>query len=194
MMERRPDPTPKDAFRSLLLPGHIPGEPPGLPPPLLSPSPTGTPSCKSELHFASFVHLLVRNGQGIRGMPDPTSDPPKITLAKMDRMVDHHPHIHDQLVRLHLYFCTVRPPKGTLGNERPSPLLESHNPIGFCHFYSWYDDKCHDCSVSRSYFGAAENILADFVLALLPISIIWNLKISLKKRVNLCILLGLGLL
>ena len=40
---------------------------------------------------------------------------------------------------------------------------------------------------------AAENVLADFVLALLPISIIWNLNMSLKKRVNLCILLSLSL-
>jgi hypothetical protein len=38
------------------------------------------------------------------------------------------------------------------------------------------------------------NILVDVVLALLPSTLIWKLQIDLRKRLNLCALLGLGLL
>lgn len=34
----------------------------------------------------------------------------------------------------------------------------------------------------------------DFVLALMPITIVWNLKMSLKKKVGVCLLLGLGVM
>ena len=39
-----------------------------------------------------------------------------------------------------------------------------------------------------------ENILADMVLATLPITSLYNLQLSLRIRFNLCILLGLGFL
>jgi hypothetical protein len=42
--------------------------------------------------------------------------------------------------------------------------------------------------------SSAENIAADVVLALLPATIFWNLNMGLKKRINLCVLLGLGML
>ena len=38
------------------------------------------------------------------------------------------------------------------------------------------------------------NILTDAVLAFIPASLIYNLHMELKKRVNLCILLGLGVI
>ena len=38
------------------------------------------------------------------------------------------------------------------------------------------------------------NILVDVVLALLPATIFWNLKLSVYKRLSLCALLGIGLL
>ncbi|QSZ29483.1 hypothetical protein DSL72_003997 [Monilinia vaccinii-corymbosi] len=41
---------------------------------------------------------------------------------------------------------------------------------------------------------AAENCLADIVLAIVPASVIMNLNMDMKKRVNLSILLGLGLI
>ena len=34
----------------------------------------------------------------------------------------------------------------------------------------------------------------DFALAILPVSIVWNLKMNIKRKVGLCILLGLGIL
>ena len=38
------------------------------------------------------------------------------------------------------------------------------------------------------------NIAVDVILALLPATFIWRLNMDFKKRLNLCILLGLGLL
>ena len=40
----------------------------------------------------------------------------------------------------------------------------------------------------------AYNIFVDAMLALLPVTIIWKLNMSLRKRLELCFLLGLGLL
>lgn len=40
----------------------------------------------------------------------------------------------------------------------------------------------------------AYSVFLDFFLALLPISIVYNLQMSLKKKISLCILLGLGCL
>ena len=40
----------------------------------------------------------------------------------------------------------------------------------------------------------AWNSLFDLVLAVLPIHFIMNLNLSLRKRIGLCVLLGLGLL
>ena len=42
--------------------------------------------------------------------------------------------------------------------------------------------------------GAAYGTFLDFALALLPITIVYNLKLNLRKRIGLCILLGLGVL
>lgn len=39
----------------------------------------------------------------------------------------------------------------------------------------------------------AYGALLDVVLALMPITIIWKVKLSLKKKLGLCILLGLGM-
>ncbi|KAF7863820.1 hypothetical protein EAF04_006785 [Stromatinia cepivora] len=55
---------------------------------------------------------------------------------------------------------------------------------------------CWDPNVQSRFaiFTAAENCLADIVLALVPASIIMNLNMEMKKRVNLTILLDLGLI
>ena len=34
----------------------------------------------------------------------------------------------------------------------------------------------------------------DIALALLPVTIMWNLQLSLKKKVGLCAIMGLGVL
>lgn len=41
---------------------------------------------------------------------------------------------------------------------------------------------------------AAWNILTDVVLALLPVTIFWDLRLTVKKKAALCCLLGLGLM
>ena len=41
---------------------------------------------------------------------------------------------------------------------------------------------------------AGWNAFIDFTLALLPISIVWNLKLKANKKIGLCVLLGLGVL
>ena len=38
------------------------------------------------------------------------------------------------------------------------------------------------------------NAFMDFALAILPVSIVGNLKMDMKRKVGLCILLGLGIL
>ncbi|ESZ98102.1 hypothetical protein SBOR_1481 [Sclerotinia borealis F-4128] len=55
---------------------------------------------------------------------------------------------------------------------------------------------CWDPNVQSRFamFTAAENCLADIVLALVPASVIMNLNMEMKKRINLTILLGLGLI
>lgn len=40
----------------------------------------------------------------------------------------------------------------------------------------------------------AENIFADVVLAVVPMSIIFGLNLDIKKRISLGVLLGLGLM
>lgn len=42
--------------------------------------------------------------------------------------------------------------------------------------------------------GIAYGVFVDFFLALLPIAIVWNLKMKMKKKVGLCALLGTGVL
>lgn len=91
-------------------------------------------------------------------------------------------------------FLQCDPPKALWEINTPAHCWNPKVQSDFAIFVACKTTKCHECSVSLSNFSAAENILADFVLALLPISIFWNLNMSLKKRVNLCILLGLGLL
>lgn len=53
---------------------------------------------------------------------------------------------------------------------------------------------CWDPSVQPNFaiFTAAVNALADFVFAIVPASVILKLRLGTKKRVNLSILLGLG--
>ncbi|MCJ1313931.1 hypothetical protein MMC25_007611 [Agyrium rufum] len=63
----------------------------------------------------------------------------------------------------------------------------------------WEPEIPHTCWAPKvqtdiSYVGSSYNIVIDFYLALLPITILRNLNMSLRKRVNLCILLGLSCL
>ena len=55
---------------------------------------------------------------------------------------------------------------------------------------------CWDPSIQADYatFGSAYSAFADFFLALLPITILWNLKMSPLKKFSLCILLSVGVL
>jgi len=43
-------------------------------------------------------------------------------------------------------------------------------------------------------FSSSWNVFIDFCLALIPITIFWNLKISIQKRVALCLLMSAGVL
>ncbi|KAM3071006.1 hypothetical protein ACMFMG_009912 [Clarireedia jacksonii] len=56
--------------------------------------------------------------------------------------------------------------------------------------------KCWDPSVQSRFaiFTASENCAADVVLAIVPATVIYGLNMEMKKRINLCILLGLGLI
>ncbi|KAF2964104.1 hypothetical protein GQX73_g9479 [Xylaria multiplex] len=56
--------------------------------------------------------------------------------------------------------------------------------------------SCWDPQVQTNfnYFLAAWNIAADIVLALLPTSLIRKLKLNQRKKIALCVLLGLGLI
>ncbi|PSN71815.1 hypothetical protein BS50DRAFT_629941 [Corynespora cassiicola Philippines] len=50
-----------------------------------------------------------------------------------------------------------------------------------------------DAKMTNIYVGGVYNVVTDVVLALFPLSIIWALHISLRNRIRLCIVLGLGL-
>lgn len=54
--------------------------------------------------------------------------------------------------------------------------------------------KCWDPAVNANYgiFGAAWGCAFDLILATMPISIIWKLHLSLRKRVGIIALLGCG--
>lgn len=54
--------------------------------------------------------------------------------------------------------------------------------------------KCWDTRVQSSFsiYGAAVHSLIDFYLALLPVTLVWGLQTSLRKRIALCALLGCG--
>ncbi|KAI9822947.1 MAG: hypothetical protein M1826_000329 [Phylliscum demangeonii] len=56
--------------------------------------------------------------------------------------------------------------------------------------------NCWDPSVQTNYaiFSGSWNAAVDFSLALLPITIFWNLNMKLHKRIGLCLLLGTGVL
>ena len=40
----------------------------------------------------------------------------------------------------------------------------------------------------------AFSILTDFILAALPVVIVWNVQISTRTKVSLCLLMGLGVM
>lgn len=56
--------------------------------------------------------------------------------------------------------------------------------------------KCWDPRVQTDYaiFTACWNTFIDTSLALLPIPIIWRLKIAVRKKLGICAILGLGIL
>lgn len=56
--------------------------------------------------------------------------------------------------------------------------------------------KCWDPRVQSNYaiFTACWNSFIDITLALLPIPIIWRLKIAVRKKLGICGILGLGIL
>ncbi len=55
---------------------------------------------------------------------------------------------------------------------------------------------CWDPSIQADWavFGSAYSSFLDFVLALVPVTIVWDLKMSLQKKIGLCLLLGFGVL
>ncbi|ORY02355.1 hypothetical protein BCR34DRAFT_605588 [Clohesyomyces aquaticus] len=64
---------------------------------------------------------------------------------------------------------------------------------------NWYDAAPRDMDSSEAklgwiYMGLTLNIFADFILAVLPAPIVYNLKVSLAKRVRVYMLLSLSLL
>ena len=54
--------------------------------------------------------------------------------------------------------------------------------------------KCWDPSVQSSFstYGASCHALMDFFLAVIPVTLVWGLQTSLRKRIALCGLLGCG--
>lgn len=54
--------------------------------------------------------------------------------------------------------------------------------------------QCWDPSVQSSFsiYGAAVHSMTDFYLAVIPVTLVWNLQTDLKKRLALCALLGCG--
>ncbi|KAH1411909.1 hypothetical protein KXV95_001126 [Aspergillus fumigatus] len=54
--------------------------------------------------------------------------------------------------------------------------------------------KCWEkrAQLKFAYFMCSENIAADAVLAIIPATFLFNMNLSLKKRINMTILLGLG--
>lgn len=50
------------------------------------------------------------------------------------------------------------------------------------------------CSPAKLTSFEGYSAFVDFALALFPITIVWDLKLSMKKRVGLSVLLGLGVL
>jgi len=54
--------------------------------------------------------------------------------------------------------------------------------------------KCWDPSVQSSFstYGAAMHAAIDFYLAILPATLVWGLKVHLRKKLALCALLGCG--
>ncbi|KAI9674002.1 MAG: hypothetical protein M1822_009579 [Bathelium mastoideum] len=56
--------------------------------------------------------------------------------------------------------------------------------------------KCWNPKVQANWAiaGSAYGAFLDFLLVLMPVTIVWNLQLSLKRKSALCILLGLGVL
>ncbi|KAF7511805.1 hypothetical protein GJ744_003536 [Endocarpon pusillum] len=56
--------------------------------------------------------------------------------------------------------------------------------------------RCWNPTVTTTYgiFQSAYGTVLDFILAFMPITFIWRLKLSVKKKLGLCILLGLGVI
>lgn len=53
----------------------------------------------------------------------------------------------------------------------------------------WSNTAWIGVSIFQSSYGA----FMDFALALLPITIVWNLKLDMKRKIGLCLLLGTGI-
>jgi hypothetical protein len=73
-------------------------------------------------------------------------------------------------------------------------FIQCENPAAL-----WDDEikattKCWDPSVQSSFsiYGAAMHALVDFYLAILPATLVWGLKVDLRKKLALCALLGCG--
>lgn len=65
--------------------------------------------------------------------------------------------------------------------------------------YTWDhrgEGTCVEPSINRGFgfFYSAVNVAADWVFALLPVFMLWNIQMSIRGKVSAIFLLGLGVL
>ena len=92
-----------------------------------------------------------------------------------------------------LNFVQCNPPRALWTFVPGATCWDPRIQINFAIFSS-SSGPCPDLRHQTLMTGVGWNAFMDVCLAFLPVTIIWKLHMTIKKRLGLCILLGLGIL
>lgn len=93
-----------------------------------------------------------------------------------------------------LGFVQCNPPRALWETVPGAKCWKPESQLGWSIFRSCKNSRSTLDFVSIHWLFIAYSSFLDFALALLPISIVWNLKLSIERKVGFCFLLGAGVL
>lgn len=94
-------------------------------------------------------------------------------------------------INIALTFAQCDPPKALWDRKVKARCWNPNVQLYFAYFMCC-KLQIHSASIDHADDIVAENIAADFVLALLPLGMIWKLNLDFKRKAVLCGLLSLG--
>jgi hypothetical protein len=159
---------------------------------------------ENKLHTTGSDCLLLHHWKSSCWLPCAASNRSRLfSLAQVGGLYSHWSNSAHQWTGLHLYIRPVLSSSSTVGSKHPAHVLGPISTITICYLHRKYVFSTNILPTNivlkflKDYlltFPTGENCIADVVLAVVPATVIYRLNMEMKKRVNLCILLGLGLM